>query len=173
MKNLIDALKIWTGRKLSEKEMKRAKESPISFTNSPTFALYVEGDQIIKIERYMEHAITRDVSHREIQHEGDYFVGSDKRYYNEKGLLIRKKILRNYPAGHIYRKEKIVYNKPGQFIGQKMDRYKNLIEAINLNKNDWLIVEASPEVYRYGKGYRVSHVSPKSNKPLNKFKFGN
>lgn len=182
MKNLIDALKILTGRKLSKKEMKRAeneKEQECYMCISQSLFkgdidnIFEKGDKIIRNEVIYELLTTPDRSYgSRIMHTNYYPTKHIGRMYNSNGLLIRKEVSINSPRGLRTVHKIIVYNKPGQFIGQKSDRYQNLVEAIELEKGRWLAVESAPEIWGYGNQYRISSISSNLNKPLNEEKFG-
>lgn len=177
MKNIIDNLKILTGRKLSEKEIKSNILNKEDRRDTFWSGLYREGDQIIKREVLTQYATTPDISHGwAIPHTGDYFVGANIRNYNKDGLLIRKEITRNEPMSPIHKDKIIVYDKPGQFIGKRNDRYNYLIEVVKLDRNNLCIIESNPESkvsssWFGGIKHRVSHISSDSNKPIKEAKF--
>lgn len=166
MKNIIEKLKILTGRKLSEKDMKS-----IVIQHEPyQDCIYREGDQIVKIKYMAPLVVSDEISHPRIKQKGNYYVGEDTNHYNNKGLLIEKNIIRIEPMGCPCKYEIIVYDKPGQFIGKKEDRYQELMKVVKLEKNDWLIVES--KINKYNRmNYRISHISPESRKPIEEIKF--
>ncbi len=179
MTNLIDRIKTFTGRKLSQKELDRVRKNKFTSEEDKndfsTLKLYSDGDTIVKRINKTEYATTDDHSYSNVKHTMHYFVGDDTRVYNRNGLLIRRIITKNHPAGPGYYTRDLFYDSPGSFIGEKNDRYNNVVGVTPVDEDNFMVIESGPEIEnsswdRYER-YRVSFLSKKSSKPLKVTKF--
>jgi hypothetical protein len=127
MVDLIDMLKIATGRKLSQEQMDEAKtgdpglfphdclvDKPETFDN-----IAINGDKIVRRMAKYRWCITPDTSHEEVSHRGYYVVLDEERKYNRDGLL-EERFICKMPGGlTVADRITLVYDPAGRLIGKR------------------------------------------------------
>ncbi len=122
MTNIVDKLKIALGRKLSESQIRLAKSGIDNF-HVWNF-IREEGNKIVVGRTYFEHATTHDLSLVSAKlHTGNYPIKTVDSEYDSDGLIVRKKITTNEPAGPLTSYKEVVYEPAGKIFGKTVKKW--------------------------------------------------
>lgn len=114
--NILNNIKVLTGRKLSQEDIENAKKRNSQYFFGITdvnksIDLFVDGDEIIRAE-IKEKIPFKNSGIWEWQI-------TDLRHYNLDGLLIQKYIEKRTIYSNKQKDKTIIYNPPGRFIGTR------------------------------------------------------
>lgn len=180
---LVDMLKVATGRKLSKRDIDRAKKGYFENygKNSELTLKTVEngghyGVQIVKKRLLTTRATTEDASIRGKYHTGYYFTGTNTSFYDEGGFLLRREIVRHEPLSQIHKRQAKIYPNPGSFFGKKEDRYEYVKNVSPIGMGLSMVIEGYPQRVRDTFDYpslnhRASVISQKSGRTIKQMRF--
>jgi hypothetical protein len=125
---IIDFAKRLTGRKLSDKDMERAKGEEVVENNlfegwgfKSVTEYSMVGDYYIVVKDEYSFRETSDVSNPSIKLKGFYLDGTILSVYNQHGLLVSKDtwpaVLTTFPGKH----QKTEYSPHGSFLGKRVE----------------------------------------------------
>jgi len=132
--NIIDKLKVLTGRKLSAKQLERAKsEQEIYVSWIGILEEDYEGDidnffvdengQFLRKRINYTLATTPDASEGWLEPHTQYYeTKRELRKYNEQGELVERTIEHTVPCGHTISSKKLKYEPAGRFFGKRIKK---------------------------------------------------
>jgi hypothetical protein len=120
MTELIDLLKIATGRKLSQKEMEMARrEEKHSYPSMKDLdEFWIDGDYMVKKEtRILNYHESKEASNPDVVRQNPSKTKTDTKYYNLDGLLVKRRITID-KINPFYSSHKVIsYTPSGSFFG--------------------------------------------------------